>query len=182
MPLGPFDGFDGALDDLGLGHFQLEFAMDGAGRQENMDARLGRILDRRRRSLDVVDVAPGQAADDRPLDLSRDRLHRLEVARRGDRETGLDDIDAQLGQGMGHLELFGEVHAGAGRLLAVTQRGIEDDQLIRGRGKRTHDWHSFGRETMLGYKQKSPGTYWSQGLSSAIKTNLAADDAPRTST
>ena len=60
-----------------------------------------------------------------------DRLHRLEVAGRGDREAGLDDVHAEVVEGVGDLELLGEVHAGAGRLLAVAQRGVEDQDAIR---------------------------------------------------
>ena len=35
---------------------------------------------------------------------------------------------------LGDLELLGEVHAGAGRLFAVAQRGVEDDELAGRRG------------------------------------------------
>ena len=38
-------------------------------------------------------------------------------------------------KGVGDLELFGEVHAGAGRLLAVAQRGVENQDSVRG-------WHA----------------------------------------
>ena len=38
-----------------------------------------------------------------------DRLHGLEVARRGDREAGLDDVDAEPRELLGDLELLGEV-------------------------------------------------------------------------
>ena len=41
-----------------------------------------------------------------PFDLARDRLHRLEVARRGDREAGLDDVHAEPRELLGDLELF----------------------------------------------------------------------------
>ena len=67
-----------------------------------------------------------------PFDLSGDRLDRLEVVRRGDREPGLDDVDAQLGELPRDLELLGPVHARAGRLLAVAQRGVEDPDVTGG--------------------------------------------------
>src|SRR5262249_32938842 len=73
--------------------------------------------------------------DDRPADLAGDGLDGLEVAGRGDGEAGLDHIDAEVAQGAGHLELFGEVHAGAGRLFAVAEGGVEDDQAVVGHGK-----------------------------------------------
>src|SRR5204863_8925366 len=45
--------------------------------------------------VDVLAARAGQAADDRALDLPGDRLHRLEVTGRGDREAGLDHVDAE---------------------------------------------------------------------------------------
>ena len=33
-------------------------------------------------------------------------------------------------QGLGDFQLLGQVHAGAGRLLAVAQRGVEDDEAV----------------------------------------------------
>ena len=69
---------------------------------------------------------PRQAGDARSLDLAGDRLDRLEVVRRGDREAGLDDVDAQLGELAGDLELLGPVQGRARRLFAVAQRRIED--------------------------------------------------------
>ncbi len=47
--------------------------------------------------------------------------------RRSDGEAGFDDVDAEIDQGLGDLELFAEVHAAAGGLLAVAERGVEDD-------------------------------------------------------
>ena len=131
--LGALDALDGPADDLFLGHLELEFAVDGAGGEEDVDARL-----RRHRcsaspgAVDVGVVAAGQAADDRPCDLAGDRLHRLEVAGRGDREARLDDVDAKVRQRVGDLQLLGEVHAGAGRLLAVAQGRVEDHYAVVG--------------------------------------------------
>jgi len=45
-------------------------------------------------------------------------------------EAGLDNIHAQIFQGMGHGQLFLRRHAAAGRLLAVAQCGIEKDDAI----------------------------------------------------
>jgi hypothetical protein len=43
---------------------------------------------------------------------------------------GLDDVDAQFFQLGGQAQLFAGVHAGAGRLLAVSQGGIENDDAF----------------------------------------------------
>ena len=66
-----------------------------------------------------------------PRILCGDRADRLEVAGRGDREAGLDDVDAEVGQRPGDLQLLGQVHARAGRLLAVAQRRVEDSDDAR---------------------------------------------------
>ena len=42
-----------------------------------------------------------------PVDFGGDGADGLEVARRGDREAGLDDVDAECGQGAGDLHLLG---------------------------------------------------------------------------
>ena len=84
-----------------------------------MDARLGGVAHGGAGAVDVGGIAARQAADGRPLDLAGNGLDRLEVAGRGDREAGLDHVHAQLFQGVRHLELLGQVHAGARRLLTV---------------------------------------------------------------
>ena len=125
-PFGAADPGDGALDDLLAGHPELVLAVDGRGGQEHVDARLLGVLDGLPGAVDVAVVAAGEAADGRAGDLGGDGADGLEVALRGDREAGLDDVDAQVGQRPGDLELLGVVHAGAGRLLAVAERGVED--------------------------------------------------------
>ena len=72
-----------------------------------------------------------------PSTCAGDRLDRLEVAGRGDREAGLDDVDAEPGELLGDLELLGRVQRDAGRLLAVAQRRVEDQYSVgirRGHG------------------------------------------------
>src|SRR5690606_10606748 len=66
-------------------------------------------------------------SDDRVLNLLRHGDDRLEVAVRGNRKTGLDNVDAHLVERLGDLELFLERHRGAGGLLAVPQGGVEDE-------------------------------------------------------
>ena len=59
-----------------------------------------------------------------------DRLDRLEVARRGDREAGLDDVDAEARELVRDLQLLARVERDAGRLLAVAQRRVEDQYSV----------------------------------------------------
>ena len=63
----------------------------------------------------------------RLANLLGDGLDRLEIAGRGNRKARLDDIHTELRQGVRHFELFLEVHAASGRLLAIPQRRIEND-------------------------------------------------------
>ena len=61
-----------------------------------------------------------------PANGAGDLLDGFEIAGRGDRKAGFDDVDAQIDQRLGDFQLLGNVHAGAGRLLAVAQRGVEN--------------------------------------------------------
>ena len=60
-----------------------------------------------------------------------DRLDRREVAGRGDREAGLDDVDTQPRELVGDLQLLLDVERDARRLLAVAQRRVEDVDAVR---------------------------------------------------
>ena len=71
-----------------------------------------------------------QAGDHGVLGAAGDLADRLEVAFRGDREAGLDDVDAHVVEHLGDLELLLEGHGGAGALLAVAQRGVENDDAV----------------------------------------------------
>ena len=94
-----------------------------------------------------------------PLRLLGDPPDRLEVAGRGGREAGLDDVDLEAGELAGDLELLGGGQAGAGRLLAVAQGRVEDADACpaatngpagRGTGRRAHRRGSRRRRGGLG--------------------------------
>ena len=119
-------------DDVVLVHLQLVLAMDSAGGEKDVDPRPLGVANRFPRAVDVGLAAAGQAADDRAADRAGDLAHGLEIARRGDRETGLDHVDAQFHQRVGDFHLLGQVHARAGRLFAVAERGVENHNASRG--------------------------------------------------
>jgi hypothetical protein len=48
----------------------------------------------------------------------------------GDREAGLDDIDAHVVEHFGDFELLLEAHGGAGALFAVAQGGVEYNDAV----------------------------------------------------
>ena len=52
----------------------------------------------------------------------------------GDREAGLDDVDAHRVEQLGDRQLLVEGHGGAGTLLAVAQGGVEDHDPVAGGG------------------------------------------------
>ena len=63
-------------------------------------------------------------------DLAGDGADGFEVAVGGDGEAGLEDVDAEGGELVGHAELFVVVHGAAGGLLAVAEGGVEEDDLV----------------------------------------------------
>ena len=80
--------------------------------------------------LNVFLFCPGQRRNARLANGLGDGGDGGKVALRGHGEAGLDDVHAQVFEGMGHGQLFLRGHAAAGRLLAVAQRGVEKDNLI----------------------------------------------------
>jgi hypothetical protein len=54
----------------------------------------------------------------------------LEVALGGDREAGLDDVDAHLVEAVGDLELLLEGHRCTRALFAVAQGGVENNDAV----------------------------------------------------
>src|SRR6185312_12056692 len=99
---------------------------------------LGR-LDRLGAAVDVLEGGARQAADDRVLRALGDLVDGGEVAFRGDREAGLDDVDAHRVEELSDLDLLFVGHGRAGALLAVAQGGVEDDDAVLvGLGGRTH--------------------------------------------
>ena len=89
-----------------------------------MDARAPGILQRFAGAVDILEAGARQAADAGAFDEFGNFLHRPEVARRGNREPRLDDIDAHFIQELGDLQLLLMAHGGARRLLAVAQGGV----------------------------------------------------------
>ena len=102
----------------------------GRGGDEGVDARPPGVLHRLAGPVDVLLAGARQPAHHRALDALGDLGDGLEVALRGDREAGLDDVDAHLVEEVGDLQLLLEGHGGAGALLAVAQRRVEDEDAV----------------------------------------------------
>ena len=100
--------------------------MDVARRDEHVEVRPLGDADRLDGPLRVAVAAAGERRDRHALRLAGDPLDGLEVAGRGGREAGLDDVDLEPDELAGDLELLGRGQPGAGRLLAVAQGRVED--------------------------------------------------------
>ena len=120
-----------ALLDVGARGLELVLDVDVRRRDEGVDPRSLGVAYRLGGTLDVGRLSPRQAGDHRALHLAGDRLDRLEVAGRGDREAGLDDVDPEPRELVRDLELLGRVQRDPGRLLAVAQGRVEDDDPLR---------------------------------------------------
>ena len=87
-------------------------------------------LERLAGAVDVLLPGAGEAADHGLPGALGDLVDGLEIAFGRDREAGLDDVDAHRVEHLGDLELLLVGHGGAGRLLAVAQGGVEDDDAV----------------------------------------------------
>ena len=78
--------------------------MDVAGSDERVNTRPLGLLERPRRNLDVSSIRAGQCCNLHPRILTTDCVHGLEVAFGRDRETGFEDVDAELHEFVRHLQ------------------------------------------------------------------------------
>src|ERR1035437_9005566 len=100
--------------------------MQVGGGQKNVQARGGRRFESFDRCVDVVFSCAGESSDGNSAYFLGDLADGLEVAARGDRETGFNDIDAENGKLPREADLLGRVHGKTRRLLAVAKRSVED--------------------------------------------------------
>ena len=120
------DPADGLGEGLLAGQLELVLEVDVGGRDEDVEVGALGDLDRLDRLLGVAVAAAGEGGDRDALGLLGDPVDGLPVARRGGREAGLDDVHLEADELAGDLELLGGGQAGAGRLLAVAEGGVED--------------------------------------------------------
>ena len=94
--LGMLDGRNGTLDALVLGDAQLVMHMRGGNADAGVDARALGVLERLGGAVDVLRDGTREA-DDGGIVASKlgNAAHALEVARRGNGETGFDDVDVK---------------------------------------------------------------------------------------
>ena len=111
-------------------HLQLDPHMQRTGRQKSMDPRLGRALQGFPGAVDILDRGARQTGDRAGFDDGGDFANGFEIAVRGDRKPGLNDIDTHFLEHQGDANLLVQVHRTAGRLFAVAQRGVENSDAV----------------------------------------------------
>ena len=148
MRAGARDGGDYDVEHLIRAHLQLELPVDRRGADEGVDAAPLGMTDGLAGAVDVLRIAARQAAYDRVFHELRDFRDGFEIAVGRGREAGLDDVDAHRVQQLRDFELLVMGHGRAGRLLAVAQRGVEDQYAIlfrsRGGGVRSFGVRKIG--------------------------------------
>ena len=117
-------------DDFLAAHPQFVVHVDVGGGDEGVDAGMGGVSDGLPGPVDIAPGGAGQAGHLHPLHFGGDLRDGLEVTLGSRRESGLDDIDAELFQLHGQPQFFAGVHAGAGGLLPVPQGRVENDDAI----------------------------------------------------
>ncbi len=100
-----------------------------------MDAVAGRGFDGAGGGLDVLAFTAGERGDAGAFYFAGDGADGVEVALGRDGETGFEHVDAEVRKLVSHAELFVVVHGATGRLLAVAEGRVKEDDLIR-RGHR----------------------------------------------
>ena len=123
--LGVGHALPNALKYLFPGHPQLIFHVDFTGCDEEVDAGMLRLLQGVPGGVDISLSAAGQAGHGAVLDCFCNGLHTLGVLGGHNGEARLNYIHAQSVQLPCHVQLFREVHAAAGGLLAIPERGVK---------------------------------------------------------
>ena len=111
-------------------HAQLLFHVQRRRGDERMDAPVVGALQGLGCARNVTVIGTRQRADGGLPDGIGDGLYRLEVADGTGGKTRLDDVHPQALELPRNTQLFIFRHGGAGRLLAITQSGIKNDQFI----------------------------------------------------
>jgi len=117
---------DGAVLGLLAAQPELRLQVNVGGREEGVDARPLGGANRFPALVDVRGHCPGEAGDDRSAYLTSNRLHRGEIVGARGGEAGFDDVHAEPRELLRQRQLLRGRQRKAWRLLAVTQRGVEE--------------------------------------------------------
>ena len=111
-------------------HAQFFLHMQGAGGDKGVDAATGSVFQCFASAGDIAFIGTRQRADRCILDGVGNGLHALEITVGAGRKACFDHVHAQALQLAGNADFFIARHAGAGRLFAVTQGGIENNDFV----------------------------------------------------
>ena len=95
-----------------------------------MDAWLCGVFDGLIGAVDIFEICAGQAADHCVLRAARNFRNSVEVAFRSDGKARFDNVYAHIVKQFGDFELFFVGHGCAGRLLAVTQSCVKNEDAV----------------------------------------------------
>jgi len=112
--------------------------VNGTGGNEGMNPGPLGVLHCIPRRPNIILIAPGEAADDGDVpflidgvtDVLGDGFDGLEVVLGGGWEAGLDNVNAELGELPGDVDLLLGGQGGARGLLAVAESGVEDADVV----------------------------------------------------
>ena len=106
--------------------------MQGRSGDEGVNAETLGNFQRFGRADYVAGNGARESAGNGPAERPCDRLHAFEVARGRNRETRLDDVDAEVLERQGDLKLLLHGKTLSKRLFAVTQRRIKNHHALGG--------------------------------------------------
>ena len=111
---------------------QLVFQVQIRSGKEKMQAGFCGRFEAAQRRIYIFLARAGERRYAAMLDFGGYGARRFEIAGRGDRETRFENVHAEFFDLPGELQLLLPVHRETGRLLAVTQRRIEDLNRVHG--------------------------------------------------
>ena len=120
----------GLLKHLLGRHTEFFLHVQRAGGNEGVDTRRTRAFEGFGSAGDIAVIGARQRADGRILDGVSNCLHSIKVAVGTGCKTGLDHIHLEAFELAGNAQFFITRHGSSGRLLAVAQGGVENDQFI----------------------------------------------------
>ena len=166
-------------EDVIRRHAQLFFHVDRAGRDEGVNAPCPGRLDRIERARDILVEGTAQACHRGILDGFCHRLDGLKIAVRRGREARFNHIHAHPFKLTGNPQLFLLGHGGAWALFAVTQGGIENDQMFLGHGyllTKTKKQLTAPRGAgTMNYRIVGGGVFSARGAAAEAASRAAAD-------
>src|SRR6185437_14433020 len=111
---------------------QLVFQVQVGRGEKNMQAGFGGRFEAAQRRIHIFLARTGEGCYTAAFDFRSYSARGVQISGRRDREARLENVHAQFLDLAGKLQLFLAIHREAGRLLAVSQGGVENLQYIHG--------------------------------------------------